>query len=207
MNITKALTGFKNYSDDELRKRAETIVTNLVDSEIFINPIPGLPEIEEATTAYALALKKLEMGTPMDYVAKNNRRKELENILRRLCNYINLTAPNDRLALMSSGFEVSKIRETASSLTRPEKVKLVHGENPGEMLLSSSPVKGALSYLHQYTTVDPNLAPATWESFPSTTSRYLLTSLEVGRCYWFRVVVLGTRGQVKYSNVLSKFIS
>ncbi|HEX6427888.1 MAG TPA: fibronectin type III domain-containing protein [Niastella sp.] len=65
--------------------------------------------------------------------------------------------------------------------------------------------KGAVAYVHQYSTEPPG--PNTvWHSEGSTTGNYTFTGLYSDKRYWFRVVAVGRKGQKALSPVISRSI-
>ncbi|MFL5745526.1 MAG: hypothetical protein ACJ751_12725 [Niastella sp.] len=69
-----------------------------------------------------------------------------------------------------------------------------------------SRVKGARSYLYQWTP-NPVTSESIWQSIPGTRCKKTIKSLPLGVNYAFRMVAIGSRNQLLYTNILSRYIS
>ena len=79
--------------------------------------------------------------------------------------------------------------------------KVVHGKNSGQLILSTSAVKGGIIYIHQYTT-DP--LAAMWSEITTSRATCKINNLVPGQMYSLRIVAIGTNGQVTISDVVTK---
>lgn len=77
---------------------------------------------------------------------------------------------------------------------------------PGEVLTSSRQVRGARSYVIQYTD-NATPAEASWMSHNCTMAKCKLTGITRGWEYAFGVGAIGANGQVLYNDVVKKFVS
>jgi hypothetical protein len=64
-------------------------------------------------------------------------------------------------------------------------------------------VRGAKSYLHEYTT-DDTLQPQNWQSSISTGSKLVVGNLQPGTRYYCRVGAVGGNDQLVYSDLVSR---
>jgi hypothetical protein len=197
------LTSFGNYSDADLGDKAQAVLTALTENSFYPSPVPSLEVFSETLNSFRALVAVAKTGTRTNTFTKNDKREELEALMRRLASYINFTANNDRTMLVSTGFDLNSNSEP-EPLTTPEVFKITNGENPGELQVKAGGIKGIVkSYLHLITT-DETLPESQWESYIATTGKYLYTGLESGKRYFCRVKVIGTRGQSVYSNVVSR---
>ena len=160
--------------------------------------------LQAAADAYTAALVKAGTGNRADVADKNAKREVLVNLLRSLCRYVNLIADGDAAMLLTSGFDVSKDPQPVV-ITKPEIVRLEHGVASGQLVMSVKAVKGAYSYLHEYTT-DVTLAPGSWVSTMSTSAKTTLSNLQPGTVYYCRVGAVGTNNQLLYSDTASRMV-
>ena len=77
------------------------------------------------------------------------------------------------------------------------------GDGTGKLVFKFKAVKGASSYLFQYTS-DATLQENSWASFPATTTSFTFTGLTKGTTYYCRVMAVGANRQVKSSIVLNR---
>lgn len=202
--MTKTVINFSRYSDGTLESKTHSIISSMTGNANFPNPVPAIADVQAAATAFAAALIKAGTGNRVDVADKNAKRETLTGSLRILGTYVNMVANGDRTQLLSSGFDISKEPQPAV-LTKPENLKVENGLSSGQLLVTVKAVKGAYAYLHEYTT-DATLAPGSWVTTNSTTSRHLLTNLQPGTVYFCRVGALGSNNQLLYSDAVSRMV-
>ncbi|TWI80570.1 hypothetical protein IQ13_3249 [Lacibacter cauensis] len=202
--MKKAISSFSRMSDGNLESKTHSIISNMTGNANFPTPTPSLAALETAADNYSSALVKALTGNRADVADKNAKRAELENVLRSLCTYVNLTANGDAAMILSSGFDISKDPQPVV-LTRPENLRVDNGAAPGTLLVSVKAVKGAHAYFHEYTT-DATMAPGSWVSTTGTTSRMQFTNLQPGTVYYCRVGAIGTNNQLLYSDAVSRMV-
>ena len=200
--MTKTISTFSKYTDGGFESKTHTIISSMTGNAFFTTPVPALATVQTAADAYSAALIKASTGNRTDIATKNEKREELTGLLRSLSTYVNLTANGDRPMLLSSGFDVTKERETVV-ISKPENLKIENGISTGELFVSVNAVKGAYAYLHEYTT-DATMAPGKWVSNPATTSKGIFSNLEPGVKYYCRVGAVGTNGQLLYSDAIAR---
>jgi hypothetical protein len=66
-------------------------------------------------------------------------------------------------------------------------------------------VPGARSYILKYTQ-DPTLAEASWKMITTTTVKNSITGLESGKAIYLKVAAVGNKGQILWSDVVSKIV-
>ncbi len=202
--MKRVLTNFTSLSDGNLESKTHSIINAMTANAHFPTPVPALSVVETASDNFSSALVKALTGTRADVADKNAKRETLLAVLRQLCSYVNLTANGNATMLLTSGFDVSKDPQP-SVLTKPEIVRLENGVASGTLQLSVKAVKGAYSYLHEYTT-DATMAPNSWVSSSSTSAKTLLTNLQPGTVYYCRVAAVGTNNQLLYSDAASRMV-
>ncbi len=202
--MKKATTSFTTLSDGNLESKTHSIISSITGNANFPTPVPSIAVIEAAADNFSSALVKAQTGNRADVADKNAKRETLLAALRQLCSYVNLTANGDAAMLLTSGFDVSKDPQP-SIISKPEIIRLENGVASGTLQLSVKAVKGAYSYLHEYTT-DATLAPNSWVSSMSTSAKATLTNLQPGTVYYCRVAAVGSNNQVLYSDAASRMV-
>src|SRR5437868_4199630 len=202
--ISKVILNFIHFSDRALAGFAQLILTNLTGSAVFTDPVPTLAEIGDAYSNFAEALIAAASGNRSDIADKNAKREVLENLLEALARYLNYTADGDRSLLLTTGYDVNKERQPVV-ITTPENLVIINGPNPGELIVSVKAVKGAKSYVFEYTT-DATLAEGSWVRITSSSRKNVLTNLESGKTYYCRVAAIGPKQQIMYSTIGSRVV-
>ena len=202
--MKKALTNFYKLTDAALEVKAETIHSSMNANPGYTTPQPTLVALQAAITAFSDALNASASGSRVDIAFKNQKKQELIDLLTSLAAYVTFAADGDDSVLLSSGFDISK-DPSSVTISKPENFQLINGNNPGELLLSIDGVKGAKSYLFEYTT-DATMVAQNWQSFPSTKVKFMLEDLKPGTIYYCRVGAVGGNNQLQYSDAVSRMV-
>jgi hypothetical protein len=205
MKSPKVVIGFATLSDGNLEIKALSIVDAMTDNANFPTPDPTLSDVNAAITDYSNALSGAKTRDKTQVAVKNIKRKALISLLKDLASYVNFTAKGDKSIIMSSGFDAGKEGISASTVTSPTNFKITPGMNAGQATTSIRGVKAARTYVHQCTP-DPITDASVWQNKFVTTRSYTFDGLASGKKYWFRVGVIGSGGQVLYSDPLSLII-
>jgi hypothetical protein len=205
MAIQKLLLGFTRYGNDALDNKAREIVQGMTGNPHFPTPVPALADVQTALTIYQDALSQASKGGTEKTAIKNQRRRELETLLKRLGSYVEDTAQGNDVMLISSGFDLAKLREPVGILQKPAKVKVISGPVPGSVKILAESVAGAESYLFEYTLVPPTEATV-WNKEVSTSRTFTITNLLRGKEYIFRVAGVGAHPMRVYSDTVSMYV-
>jgi hypothetical protein len=203
MSLLRLTNGFHRLTDAALGENASYIASCIKDNPNFPTPTPTPVKIQEMVTQFLAAVDKAKTGNRMDILLKNDMRETLIETLYLAGYYVLFTAQGDRAIAASSGFKLAKEPKPAPAITKPDNLKVVNGNQTGMLETSVDAVKGALAYVHQYTT-DPALSEDNWLSIPCTSRRCKLESLTPGTLYYVRVGAVGSKEQVLYSDVVSR---
>jgi hypothetical protein len=103
----------------------------------------------------------------------------------------------------STAFETRRIPQPVI-VTKPT-VRVELGLNSGELINIADTGKRSRGFYHQYA-ADPLTETSVWGSFPSTSKKYTFTGLERAKIYWCRVAVIGAKGQLVFSDPVSKVV-
>jgi hypothetical protein len=205
MAIPKITSDYVYMSDPGLLLKANTILTSMTGNTNFDTPIPSLASVSGTIEDYSTALVAAQMRDKTKVAAKNEKRLELVETLRALGNYVTQVAEGDEATLVSSGFTLAKSGQPSPPIGNPQDLRVENGLNPGEIETSVKAVKGARSYIHQYT-ADPITDNSQWTSEATTRRKNVFAGLEPAKTYWFRVAAIGANEQIAYSDILSKIV-
>ena len=104
----------------------------------------------------------------------------------------------DEAKILSTGFAVRAAGSPVGALPAPIDFLATFGDNPGEVDVTWSAVKGAKSYIVE---VRENVAGTAWGGARVVTkSRATIDGLTTGKTYAFRVRAVGTAGEGPWSD-------
>jgi hypothetical protein len=196
--MKKALKPSLQMGDDPALTLGNGVITALTGNTHFTTPLPTLVELQAAVDAYSASLSKAKYGSREDKALKNADKKALIGLLRDECDYINMVAKGDEVALATCGLPLSKEPEP-KVLGTPE-AKVEQGAS-GKLILSTPAVSGAVAYKHQYTADEH---AATWSEVSTSRANCTIDGLTPGIVYSLRIVAIGTNDQVTISDVVTK---
>lgn len=190
-------------ADPELETRTSQILFGMTKNSNFAKPIPTVEVAQEAADAFSAALGMCSEGDRLKIAIKNQKRKALLDVLHQWAFYVLLTANGNEAIAISSGFKIGKAPAPAPPLAKPEAPSLSSGIDPGEIVCAGKRLAGAISYLHQYAT-EAMLIENNWQAIPSSKCTCLITNLNSGEKYYFRIAALGSKEQLVYSDVVNR---
>lgn len=201
MTRIKIITSFSKYNDAELEQKAELIADSMTGNVHFENPVPDIAVLKTAVTTFDTAIIKAKEGGRTEMLARDLKRQELIALLEKLALYVQMQADGNDVALASSGFSLSKTPQSVGILPKPQSFK-VYAENVGSIWLSLKSIRGAKTYQYEYRKKGDTI----WSIIVFTKSMVLLTDLESGEQYEFRVTAVGAAAQRVYSDVISSYV-
>lgn len=200
--IRKVVKSFKRLSDANLLAFGNNVTVSMAAAiDIFPTPIPSLESISDALGEFEELIQTASGRDKVQVQLKNQSRFNLLMMLSQLADYVN-SITTEAAQLVQSGFELNKV-PTPVTLEAPTRMVLLDGPNNGELILKFRRAKGALSYLHQYTT-DALLPEDGWVSIPSSTTTYTFKGLTRGTTYYVRSVAVGSNQQTVNSIVVNR---
>ena len=200
--IRRVVKTFKTLSDANLLTFAQNVTASMTAAVAsFPTPVPSIASINTELANYAELLQTSASRDKVQVQLKNISKFTLTQMLSQLADYVNTTS-TDSAVLASSGYELNKLPQPIT-ITAPENPTLTDGVSSGQLLFNFKAVKGASSYVYQYTT-DTTLQDNSWISFPATTTSYTFTGLTKGTNYNCRVLAVGANQQVTSSIVLNR---
>ncbi|MFT3844433.1 MAG: hypothetical protein QM725_05225 [Lacibacter sp.] len=202
--MRKALINFDRYTDGNLESKTHTIISNMSGNPNFETPVPSIASLTSTASEFTAALTDAKTGNRSAIANKNNQRVVLVELLRSLATYVNFVCNGDASKLLSSGFDISKETQP-SDITKPANFQVLNGVNSGELEMMVNGVKGAKSYLHEFTT-DMSTDTPVWNSIASTSRKFTINNLQPGLKYYCRVGAVGAKGQLVYTDPVSRIV-
>ncbi len=202
--MKKALINFSRLNDGNLESATHTILSNLNGNAYFPTPVPSLASVTTASNDFSNALIEAKSGNRAAIAEKNRMRAQLIILLRSLATYVTFAADGDITKLLTSGFDISK-DDQPSDISKPENLQVLNGANSGELEIMVNAVKGAKSYLHEFTT-DISAETPVWNSIATTSRRLTINNLQPGSKYYCRVGAVGSKGQLVYTDAVSRIV-
>ena len=200
--IRRVVKTFKKLTDANLLTFGQNVTVSMAAAVAkFPNPVPSLVDINSELVKYADLLQTSASRDKVQIQLKNISKFALNQMLTQLADYVNTTT-TDSAALASTGFELNRMPQPRT-ISAPENPVLTDGAGCGELYFKFKAVKGASSYLFQYTS-DVTLQENSWISNPATTTSYTFKGLTKGTVYYCRVMAVGANQQVKSSIVLNR---
>lgn len=197
------LTTYKRQRDSDLTTTIKRVVGKMENNPHLLDPPAELAKLKALSPGYDNAVVNAR-GREKEMVAiKKGLKAEAVVLLTVLANYVTTKCNGDEAMLLSSGFDISGQSEQ-QSMSAIAKLQVELGQ-PGEVTISVKRVRGARAYMHQYT-IEPPTSDTVWVNEGSTDAFCTFRGLKSYTKYWFRIVALGTNGQISYSPVDSRVI-
>lgn len=200
--IRRVVKSFKKLTDANILTFGQNVTASMAAAvATFPTPVPSLADINAELVKYAELLQTSASRDKVQVQLKNISKFALTQMLSQLADYVNTTT-TDSASLASSGFVLNKLPQPIT-ISHPENPMLTDGDGSGKLAFKFKAVKGASSYLFQYTS-DATLQENSWVSFPATTTYFTFKGLTKGTTYYCRVMAVGANQQVKSSIVLNR---
>jgi len=193
------------YTDAELSIKANQILDKMTNNKAFPEPDPTLDIVRTTNASYYQSLDQVKDGSREDTVIKNNLRKELEDQLRQLGDYVQRVSEGDQAVILSSGFDVHKKHEQIGPLQKPTNLIVKPGSNKGSMELACNVVAHAAFYVFEHREL-PSENGNGWIQTTSTKRKVLLSGLTSGKQYAFRVAAAGADPARNWSDEINSYV-
>ena len=199
--MKKGIITFNN--DYELASLVDNVPEKMKNNPTFPNQPAAVAELEKEASAFRGLVNKAR-NRDKEWVAnKNTKKARVLALLEEVAEYVIATCKGDRGLIFSSGFDGSDV-QTGSVKPSIEILDVTLGK-AGEAILRVKQQKGAVAYIHQYSSEAPG--PNTvWHSEGSTTGDHTFRGLYSDKRYWFQVIAIGRKGQQAFSPVVSRSI-
>jgi hypothetical protein len=196
---------FKDIHDSDLNMLAFRVAERMTNNEYFPDPGFLVIELNELCPQFNKAVAHVGSRDMEKIAHKNNLRALLIKKLKEVGDFVIKEAKGAELPLISSGFPLIKPVDEII-LGSPEDFIIMPGPKPGEIIMKVSRVRGARSYLYQWTPA-PLTNESVWESIADTRCKKVISKLPLGVNYFFRMAAIGSRNQIIYTKPLSRYVS
>lgn len=196
---------FKGIRDPDLSLLAFTVQSKMNGNEKFPDPGMLIIELSEITRQFDQAMIDASNGDREKIAIRNNVKALLIKKLKQVGEFVKKEANDKEELLLSSGFDLTQPVDEIK-LKHPNDFQILPGSKPGEMILKVRGVKGARSYMYQWTPA-PVTPQSIWQSIAGTRCKKVITNLPLGQDYCFRMAAVGARNQIIYTQVLNRYIS
>ncbi|MCZ4408356.1 fibronectin type III domain-containing protein [Cryomorphaceae bacterium 1068] len=194
--------GLTGLNSSQLVDKAELIMVNMNGNASFPTPEPDLADVLAASNVLKEWNEKSAFGDRRAISRRDQAADQLRELLKELSAYVSFTAKGDKDVILSSGFEVQKLPEPSGNLSQPIDLIAKRSDKAGEINLDWKVVPYAKAYQVEYTSDDPANPAAVWTPGVVTSqSRALVTDLNMGTQYRFRVKAINGQKQSAYSDV------
>ena len=201
--VAKIQTDLSRFSDAELLRRSDYILTSMTGNPAFTDPLPSITEVQAVFSKFNSDVIAASGRDNVLIAEKNKSRKALLNLLSRLGMHVMCVAHGDEALLATTGFQKVKAPETGF-ISSPESIVVKNGTTSGQLVSRAKPVKHVAIYAHEFTRDYPNVS-AVWTATRSSKSYHVFSNLEPGTKYWVRVAAI--RGNdIAYSQVASMYV-
>lgn len=197
----KPTTRSHNISDAELDDYATTILNEMRKHEsLFPYPDPDLRSFEALLNDFREAVARAAYRDRLAIIARNNKRKVLQENIRFLSFYVQTAAKGDKGIILASGFVPSKPRRSSEHIPSTADFRVIPTIGTGAVKLRVKAWRPARVYQFEYRKKgDGN----PWVIELSSKSSCTIADLEVLAEYEFRVCYVGRSGKSPYSEVKS----
>jgi len=196
MSKVKAIVDFSPYTAAELGPIAQTIHDRMLENATtFTAPPIIVTALQTEVTTYNEKLVARASRATADIFAFNDARRELEEALAVLGNYVNGVAKGDATIVEKSGFPFYETVHPArtGAPAAPANLRLVAGDVPGAIRARYRPDRENSANEVQVCTGDPNVE-ANWQDKGTfRNGRADLDGFTPGTLVWVRVRTIGLR--------------
>jgi hypothetical protein len=193
-----------------------------IHDKMSVNPLFPDPPVPYADFLIALkdqdlAIQNAEFGGLERTAAKKAAERIVDDMVRKLREYVSLKANGDTTIILSSGFKHTKPRQSSGEMPKVEAVKRFNTEKSGELKLDWKRIKNAGFYEVQVRPMDdpkPPMDPNNpavlldegeeddWQKYSVKPSRIVIFGLQPLTYYAVRVRANGTKGFGSFSDTL-----
>lgn len=191
---------YNNWPDTTLATEGMTIQTAMTDNPWFPVTVPTVEDFSNAVGDYIVQLGKAGTRDMNAVASKNTKRRDLIAMCIQLGNDVTTRANGNVEMLVSTALPLKRRPQTVV-ITNPTNFRITNGLNPGELVLKVDSMKGARSFVFEYTEYPPG-PESIWTRTTCSSSRCVITGLTAGKQYWFRVAAIGGKGQQVWGETL-----
>jgi len=198
MENSRALKDFAQMAHAILFSFCGDVLTAMeLATSFFPSPTPTLASLTALVASYGAAINAAASGDKTKIVTRNLLRQQVVAKFKELCDSVNTTAQGREDYVTASGFHKNKQREpTHLSIPAPPVIKA--GPESGVLHSLNKRMKGGKSCQHMIT--EGELTDASvWTTVATSSFKHIFKGLKPRTKYWVKLVVIGSREQVKES--------
>ena len=195
---------FDGLAEASLLQTTRAAIIKMTANANFPNIVPTAANMATAADNFEAAMANASTGNRDAIANKNVQKKALQGLMHNWGMYVNLLSDGNLEMLISSGLPLTK-EPSPSVLGVPENLVISQSVNPGSVEVSFKAVDNAINYRYEWTP-NPVTANTVWEAISSTVRKQVISDLEQGSNYWFRVRAYGTKKQETVSSEVLEFV-
>lgn len=193
--MAKVKTGIARLNATDILLKATHIITQMTGNANFPSPKPTLAQITNARNALMTATEEAFNKDREKIALRNIRHDELKRLLNKLAFNVQDTSDGIEEKIISSGFETASRGSHVGLLHPPENLTAFPKWEPGHIMLRWKRIYKANSYIIEMSEGNP-ADETLWKSIAiSTKAKHLITGLQTGHIYWFRVMAVNPAGK------------
>ena len=178
---------YRTYDDAALGNYALKVSLSLADSPVYKAVQPDTAKGSEVIHEYFDTVAKAKNGGAVAVACKREKRQEVLDLLDAWSAFATITTPNDVLAWMQAGFNVTKDASVpAQPLPAPSKFTTFEGSSKGSVGAHQNAQRGVKAYVTEYAKVPTDGGPVVWFYVLSSKSDCEISGLESKVEYMFR---------------------
>ncbi len=197
--MKKVILNFSRLSIPEKIQKVRTVLGLMTGNTNFANPNPTLDDIDAAVNLLESSHEAAQDGSKTKKALMRIHEDSVDALMSKLVAYVQDISNGDEAIIQSSGMGVKAKATPPKDLEAPTALKASPRSNSGEAELKWKSVKGAKSYLIEFTTT-PNES-ATWDMLDTCTkAKHIATGIQSVSAVWFRVAAVGPKGKSQWSD-------
>jgi hypothetical protein len=202
----RANYGWGKGTPDVVLGVLHAVITGLTNNPNFPNPPVPLADLSTAATALPALIAAAQDGSKKAIAERNKQMAIIVKQLKLLARWVEATCKDDIAIFASSGFQAASTTRTAAQpLSQPAIEKVDQGLT-GQLLVSVTPRRKALSYELRFGAENKGGPPSSWITATLTTARGRkpVNGLTPGTVYAFQVRALGKLGHTDWSDSVTR---
>ncbi len=193
--VAQVKLGIERLTPTALVEKGRNLVEKCTGNANVTLPATFLTDMTAAVDALEAAnLKVLANGGREDHLTRNERKRDVDEFIRKLGGYVDGQCSGDAEKIASTGFQTRKGPSPVGVVDAPKNLRATRGKLPGTADLRWDSVKGRLMYNLYICEGDPK-EEKNWTLLLQTSKNYhVATELVPDAVYYFRTQAIGTAG-------------
>jgi hypothetical protein len=200
-----AMSGLKDVRDAYLLAKANVVLAAMENNDNFIECQDAVAQLSSCFDEFMelMALGRSRRNAEKTAL-KNDKRLLVEKALKVLAFQVNTIADGDLSKLLSSGFELSGMKEKSAFPNLVTDVRLRDGKQSGELILGFAKQAKRLIYEYRYAHEKSDKGDYSWSELMLTgsTVRNKVSSIPFKPCY-VQVRAINAMGKSAWSEPVS----